>query len=32
VVFDASNLATGTYFYRLVTPRYTQTKKLILSR
>jgi len=27
---DASNLASGTYFYTLSTKEFTQTKKMIL--
>lgn len=30
VSFDASNLATGLYFYRLQTPNFVQVKKMIL--
>ena len=30
VVFNASNLASGTYLYRLTTGEFTQVKKLIL--
>ena len=29
VTFDASNLASGVYFYRLATPLYKETKKMI---
>ncbi len=29
VSFDASNLATGVYFYRLATPLHKETKKMI---
>lgn len=30
IVFDASNLPSGTYFYTLVTDNYSSTKKMLL--
>ncbi|MFQ6605911.1 MAG: T9SS type A sorting domain-containing protein, partial [Fidelibacterota bacterium] len=30
VKFDARNLASGIYFYRLSTPTFTQTRKLVV--
>ena len=30
VTFDASNLATGVYVYRIETPSFAQTKKMLL--
>ena len=30
IYFDASNLATGVYFYRMQTKDFTQTKKMLL--
>lgn len=30
ITFDAKDLATGVYFYRLTTPRYVETRKLML--
>jgi hypothetical protein len=32
VELDASALSTGVYFYRLTTPRYAETRKLLLLR
>jgi Secretion system C-terminal sorting domain len=32
VLFDATGLASGTYFYRIEAGRYRQTKKVILLR
>ncbi len=32
VLFNASNLSSGLYFYRLTTSGFTQTKKMILLR
>ncbi len=30
VLFDASNLASGIYLYKLITPNFIQTKKMLL--
>lgn len=30
ITFDGSNLTSGIYFYQLITPKYTSTKKLML--
>jgi len=30
VVWDASNYASGLYFYKLITDEYTQAKKMVL--
>ena len=30
IEFDASNLLSGVYFYRLFTEQYSETKKMIL--
>jgi hypothetical protein len=32
VIFDASKLSSGLYFYRMATNRFTETKKMILTR
>lgn len=32
VEFNAQSLATGVYFYRLTTPQYSETRKLLLLR
>jgi hypothetical protein len=32
VTFDASSLTSGTYFYKLETPQFNQTKKMILAK
>jgi hypothetical protein len=32
VDFDASELSGGTYFYKLETPAYKETRKMILLR
>jgi hypothetical protein len=32
VAYDASGLASGVYFYRLETPSFSSTKKIILLR
>jgi len=32
IEFDASNLTSGLYFYRLETPNYSKTMKMILLR
>jgi len=32
VKFDASNLSSGIYFYKLQSGRYTETKKLVLMK
>jgi len=32
VTFDASELPSGIYFYRLVTPKATITKKMVLTK
>jgi len=32
VVFDGANLASGVYYYRLITSEFTQTRKMILIR
>ena len=32
VVFDAKNLASGTYIYRLQTSGFVQTKKMVLMK
>ena len=30
IVFDASNLPSGTYFYTLIAENYSTTKKMII--
>jgi hypothetical protein len=30
IVFDASNLPSGTYFYKMIAGNYSDTKKMIL--
>jgi hypothetical protein len=32
VTFDARNLTSGVYFYRLTAGSYTETKKLVLMK
>ncbi|NOX66485.1 MAG: T9SS type A sorting domain-containing protein, partial [Chlorobi bacterium] len=32
VVFNAENLPSGTYFYKLITNNFSKTKKMILLR
>lgn len=32
VTFDASNLSSGTYYYRLTTGNFSETKKMILTK
>jgi hypothetical protein len=32
ITFDASSLPSGAYFYKLETPQFTQTKKMLLSK
>jgi hypothetical protein len=31
-IFDASALASGTYVYRIETPKYTKTLRMVLAR
>lgn len=30
VIFNAGNMASGIYFYKLITPNYTDTKPMVL--
>ncbi len=30
IKFDASDLSSGIYFYKLITPKFTKTQKMIL--
>jgi len=32
VAFQSSNLSSGTYFYRLITLEFSETKRMILSK
>ena len=32
VVFNATNISSGVYFYELITPQFTRTKKMVVNK